>query len=375
MKLSFLEPLYARPGPYACAYVDTSRDVEDPETANDVRRRHVRDDLAAQGADTATVAAVAAVIGADRAVPGRHGQAVFAAHGRLALVAELPDPPVRDLTEFTSLPDAMPLAVQHAPDIPYTAVVVHRVDHRGESGLQEELQVDLETGRWPISRVTPGTHSRRRFPVVDWQRGVAQVAGELGELADRGGAEVIVVCGEVWARAVLLHRLPRRLSERVVVAEGGAGEGGEGRALLEEELVELFRGRMAVRDRAQAETFMAHRARYSSAAEGMAATVAALQRGQARSLLINERTIGERTESPARMWTGPEPTHIALSPGDLRSFGVTAVERQPADAALIRAAVGTGAELVVVPPQEEPRLADGVGVLLRYSDTATTWVS
>ncbi|MER5182029.1 hypothetical protein ABT009_27355 [Streptomyces sp. NPDC002896] len=370
MKLSFLEPLYARPGPYACAYVDTSRNIEDPETANDLRRRHVRDDLTAQGADTATVAAVAAVIGTDRAVPGRHGQAVFAAHGRLALVAELPDPPVRDLAEFTSLPDAMPLAVQHAPDIPYAAVVVHRVDQRGETGVEEELQADLETGRWPISRVTPGTHARRRIPAADWQRGVAQVVGELEELADRGGAEVIVVCGEVWARGVLLHRLPRRLSERTVVAEGGTGEDGDGRALLEGELAELFRGRMAVRDRAQAETFMAHRARYGSAAEGMAATVAALQRSQARSLLINERT-----EFSTRVWTGPQPTHIALSPADLRSFGVSAVEEQPADAALIRAAVGTGAELVVVPPQEEPRLADGVGVLLRYSDTATTWVS
>ncbi|OAH12804.1 baeRF2 domain-containing protein [Streptomyces jeddahensis] len=370
MKLSFLEPLYARPGPYACAYVDTSRDIEDPETANDLRRRHVRDDLTAQGADTATVAAVAAVIGTDRAVSGRHGQAVFAAHGRLALVEELPDPPVHDLAEFTSLPDAMPLAVQHAPDIPYAAAVVHRVDLRGETGVEEELQVDMETGRWPISRVAPGTHSRRRIPVADWQRGVTQVVDELEELADRGGADVIVVCGEVWARGVLLHRLPRRLSERVVVAEGVAGEDGEGRALLEGELVELFRGRMAARDRAQAGTFMAHRARYSSAAEGLAATVAALQRSQARSLLVNEDA-----EFSMPVWTGPQPTHIALSPADLRSFGVSAVEEQPADAALIRAAVGTGAELVVVPPEEEPRLADGVGVLLRYSDTATTWVS
>ena len=42
-----------------------------------------------------------------------------------ALTNELPKPPAHDVARFDVLPDAMPLVVQHAPEIPYLAVVVH----------------------------------------------------------------------------------------------------------------------------------------------------------------------------------------------------------------------------------------------------------
>ncbi|MDQ0957153.1 hypothetical protein QFZ66_001031 [Streptomyces sp. B4I13] len=115
MELTFLDPVYARPGPYACAYLDTSRDIPDPESAISLRRRHLRQALAGQGTDDATVAAVADVAGSDREVAGRHGQAIFASQGHLALVEEVPDPPAHDAARFSALPDVMPLAVQHAP--------------------------------------------------------------------------------------------------------------------------------------------------------------------------------------------------------------------------------------------------------------------
>lgn len=75
----------------------------------------------------ATAEAVAQVVGADPDVPGPHGQAVFAAHGQLVLAEELPEPPERNGSRLSMLPDAMPLAAQHAPDIPYVAVEARRV--------------------------------------------------------------------------------------------------------------------------------------------------------------------------------------------------------------------------------------------------------
>jgi len=68
-----------------------------------------------------------------------------------------------------------------------------------------------------------------------------------------------------------------------------------------------------------------------------------------------------------RLWAGSEPTQIAVSAADLESFGVLGFQEEPPGAALIRALVGTGAELVVV-EREELSLEDGVGVLLRYTD-------
>lgn len=98
--------------------------------------------------------------------------------------------------------------------------------------------------------------------------------------------------------------------------------------------------------------------------EGLAATVAALQRGQVAALLLNRPP-----ESSLRLWAGSQPTQLALTEAELMSFGVRA-PRERADEALIRALVGTGAELVVV-PESELRLYEGVGGLLRYTDPGT----
>lgn len=118
MKLSFLQPLFDRPGPWASAYLDTSRDVADPDRVIARRWRHLRDDLTAHGADPATVHALHAAVGMDDDLPGRHGQALFATRGELVLAAELPEPPVHDTADLDDLPDALPLVVQRAPDLP-----------------------------------------------------------------------------------------------------------------------------------------------------------------------------------------------------------------------------------------------------------------
>ncbi|MEV7870733.1 hypothetical protein AB0P17_32615 [Streptomyces sp. NPDC088124] len=107
MELTFLGPVYARPGPYACAYLDTSRDVRAPEAAIRLRRRHLREDLAQRGTGHATVAVVDDVAGTDREVSRRHGQAIFASHGHLALAEALPDPSAHDAARFSALPEVV----------------------------------------------------------------------------------------------------------------------------------------------------------------------------------------------------------------------------------------------------------------------------
>ncbi|KUO19310.1 hypothetical protein AQJ91_20310 [Streptomyces dysideae] len=103
------------------------------------------------------------------------------------------------------------------------------------------------------------------------------------------------------------------------------------------------------------EAFRARRARHAGAVEGLTAVVAALQRAQASALLLNTPV-----ELSVRPWAGSEPTQIALSATDLESFGVLGFQEDPPGAALNRALVRTGAELVVVAREELP-LEDGVG--------------
>ncbi|WP_354637271.1 hypothetical protein [Kitasatospora camelliae] len=359
MKLTFLGPLYARQGPFACAYVDTSRDLDDPDQAIDLRRHRLESQLSDQGADLATVGAVVRTIGTDRDLPGRHGQAVFAAHGRLALAEELPEPPPRDTARLTMLPDAMPLALQHAPDIPYAAAAVHRVTEPGG-----ELEADLQAGRWPTAKVAPGHRSRRRVPADEWRQASAEVAVQLAELADRTGAEAVDLSGDHWARNTLARDLPKRLRDRAVGIDSNGWDARPERALLEDELGYLFHGRLSAHDQSGVDRFLACRARRSGAVEGLSATVTALHHGQAEAVLINDPFDLHR-----RLWVGLAPKQIGLTQRELQSLGITKPWEEPADAALIRAIVGTGAELIVVPRDELP-LPDGMGALLRYPDVA-----
>lgn len=364
MRLDFLEPLYKEAGPYASVYLDTSRDsaIEDPDAAIALRWRHLRDDLIAEGADPDSLAAVTGTVGDDAAVPGVHGQALFTAHGKLVLQDELPLPPAQDTAHFGPLPDALPLVVQHAPEIPYLAVRVHYTG-RHSTEAEGTVRVDAEAGVWPAARVAPTGRLHEEVPVAQWLQTAERLADYVDSFAHRSGAETLVLAGDVWATGILANRLPKHLRGRLTTVEAGATPL-PGRALLEDQLEAVITGRMAAHDHVLLASFLAQQARGGASAEGLAATVSALQRGQVKALFLNNHP-----ESPLRLWVGPQPEHIALTENDLRTYGVQAPRQERADAALTRALVGTGAELVLV-PEERVKLHEGIGVLLRYADTA-----
>ncbi|MER6328208.1 hypothetical protein ABT298_02555 [Streptomyces sp. NPDC001034] len=365
MKLSFLEPLYKQSGPFASVYLDTSRDaaIEDPDSAIRLRWRRLQDALASEGADRDSLAVLAGTVGSDTEVPGTHGQAVFTAQGHMALLDELPAPPARDTAHFGTLPDTMPLIVQHAPGIPYLAVHVH-YGGRHSTDATGSVRIEAEAGTWPLTKVTPGHRLDEEIPVADWPRAAGEVGRELEGHARRIDVETVVVAGDVWARGILVHRLPASLRRQVTTVED-AGESEPGRALLERRLESLFHGRMAAHDRTLLDAFLAERARDGAFAEGLAPSVSALQRGRVKALFLNNHP-----ESPFRLWIGPEPGQLALTEQELRSYGIRETSEERADTALARALVGTRAELVVV-PEQELWLSEGVGVLLRYADPAS----
>ncbi|AVH60653.1 MULTISPECIES: baeRF2 domain-containing protein [Streptomyces] len=364
MKLRFLNPLYERPGPVASVYLDTSRDIEEPDRAIQLRWRNLRDSLRAHDTDQTTVDAIAHVIGTDRDVAGPHGQAIFAAHGRLLLAEVLPEPPAHDTARYGMLPDTLPLALQHVPELGYAVVVVHRVHSADADGGEDELEVGYETGSWPMSRVASHSPPARRIPVEGWPKEAEQLIGELADGVDSFGREAIVLSGDPWATNALTRLAPRKLQDHFVrLKDSGHWRPEPGRALLEAGLATLFADRLPERDRQQLDTFRAQRARHRDGVEGVAATVAVLQRAQAQALILNQPVSIARP-----LWVGSEPTHIALSGADLNAFGLNYYWEEPPGSALIRAAVGTRAELIAVHRDELP-LEDGLAVLLRYSGT------
>lgn len=94
--------------------------------------------------------------------------------------------------------------------------------------------------------------------------------------------------------------------------------------------------------------------------------VARLQRGQVDTvLLVNDES------STDMLWTAPEdPSLVSVDDHVLREAGVADPVKVRADAALVRAIAGTGADLILVEPGEAP-LEHGMGAVLRYADAGT----
>lgn len=99
---------------------------------------------------------------------------------------------------------------------------------------------------------------------------------------------------------------------------------------------------------------------------GLDAVVSALQRNQVDTMLIVDDP-----SANGELWIGPEPTEIAVDPTQLSAMSVDDPQQVRADAALVRALVGTDAALTVLGADEAPQLTDGVGAVLRYVDEGT----
>lgn len=75
--------------------------------------------------------------------------------------------------------------------------------------------------------------------------------------------------------------------------------------------------------------------------------------------------VADDPSSAARAWIGPEPADVAESREELAERGIEQPVPDRADAALVRSAAATGAELRFVPDGAQPPRS-GAGALLRY---------
>ncbi|MGW5424811.1 hypothetical protein [Streptomyces sp. NPDC003943] len=82
------------------------------------------------------------------------------------------------------------------------------------------------------------------------------------------------------------------------------------------------------------------------------------------TLLISTAGADPRTE----IWVGDEPDQVAVRRTDAERLGVGHPQQARADDALVRCAVATGGEAVLVPTTDT--VAGGIGALLRWPRSA-----
>ncbi|MFI5891327.1 hypothetical protein ACIA5D_14585 [Actinoplanes sp. NPDC051513] len=156
----------------------------------------------------------------------------------------------------------------------------------------------------------------------------------------------------VWAP--LPHAMPLVAQREMATARADRSRDESERAVAEENT------RAAVAD----QNTRAALARFGAGphAGGLAEVVVSLRDGRVEQVLLVDDP-----SSTDRLWIGPgDPRLIASEPGALSAAGVRPVEVR-ADAALLRAVVGTGAGLLLIGP-DDLDLPHGIGAILHDDD-------
>jgi hypothetical protein len=368
MDLGFLRALYENTADvsgdgYVSLYLDNSM----PSTGKvaveaALRWRSARERLAADGADDATLAAVQQVVARDTQTGG--GQAIFASGGRVWLSSAMPEPPPREVVSYTPLPHVVPWLAQRPVRLPHLRISANRTGGQVVAISAEAIAAEnVEGESWPVHKPHAGGWSMARFQrsaEETWDENAKRIAEVAAAEADRIHARFVIVGGDVRERTFVLERLPTALRDVALIvdrevapdtapfAEAAHAEAArqadvDSRARLDE-----FRARMNVADLTERQ-----------ATEGVHDTLIALRDGLVSDLLLAVDTLSATTA-----WVGPGMTDAATEMDELLERGVSRPVEDRADAALVRAAAGTDAQLHFL-PEGADLPAGGVAALLR----------
>lgn len=372
MKLAFLQDVYERPGPFATVYLDTSANSEDASKEVQLRWRSAREQLADQDADEATLRALDEVVDRHEYRVGRRGQVLVATGGEVVFSEELPEPPQAapddELVHYGSLPYLMPYLRLRAAHVPHVIAMVDHVEAAltiAPSGAEPQTR-RVRGGDHPVHKAHLGGDSQNEKTIQhhveeQWKQNAREAADEIAKQAMRIGAETVVLAGDPQQRKLVHEALPGNVRERTVQTEAGHLDRKSSDEGLRREVDDTVWATVETRADASIREFEQERGRSERAAEGWAGVIAALQRGQVRTLLWSG------VESVSWLHVGPVPNQLALEQQELLDMGVASPGTAPASASVAWAAAGTDAELVLVDP-EKVELDGGIGAILRYSD-------
>lgn len=367
MKLDSIRSVYDGERSCASVYLDVSRDTEDADHQIGLRWRAALADLAKAGCDQATLEALEEFASAADEEPSPdHGVAVFARDGEVLFAAGMPAPPRRPIARFARLPHLMPLLAQAPPPLPQLLV---RADLSGGeiASLDSRAQVadEIRGSGWPVHRTSLGGWSQARYQrAVDqaWRQNASELGDAVVSAAEKTHADVIVLAGDVRARSMLLDKLPAAVADLVVTVEADVPADSDRLRSAAEDAGQRHREQAAMHVLDELRVGLSH----AEAVQGIGPTVAALRDGRVAQLLIDDHPT-----SRAQAWIGPEPHDLALGEPELRERGVGEPAQDRLDAALVRAAAGTGAEIHLLPDGEDPP-DEGLGATLRYADPAAS---
>jgi hypothetical protein len=372
MDVSFLEPVFAAPGPYATVCADVTHNTENADQELDLRVRAVAEQLTEQGAPETVVEAVRARLleGNDGGGAGTlRGRAlVVASDGSVVLDQALVGAPTREVADWSPQPDLLPLLRQLPGRVPHVVVLTDRVGAdityvvaTGQVEAEETVQGDdfqiqkVQVGGWAHHRYQHNSENK-------WVHNSDQVAAHLASIARRLDPRFVLVAGDVRARQILTDRASDVWKDLIVsMDEGGRGAGADREPVdrREAELVAEHEARAVadVVDKVQAA------AAHGLSVTGTDAVVDALRKSQVETLVLADEPEDDK------LLVGDSPLVLGVDQQEMDALG-THGSVVAHDRALVAAAVASSAGVVLVPRSAMPGGAP-VAAVLRYTDDST----
>ena len=369
--------LYELPDPVVSVYigmVDPSRDDAD------LRRRAIRHDLARSHVEPATLHSV------EQALPdvpaGLGTVAMFAGRNGRMETFSMPDADLVDQARTASVPHVTPLLQWHQYRPAHVLVMVDRsgaditIQPAGAQLTKHTTETTVEGPDDEIVRNAPGGPAQMRYQrraEDSWLHNSGAAAEAAAEALESSGAGLLVLGGDVRAAQYFREQLPMWVRNEVGIKEITGSRSTDGSEHHRTEQVDqLIREFVDEQARKALGAVLDQAGPGGLGVQGAAATMRALAMGAVHQLLVSEPNGGPGgpgpggSGGPAKAWFGPAPTEIA----DHRS-GILAQHSTPkhgplADV-LIRAAVLTDADVIVLPEDLGPLLHQGVGALCRFS--------
>lgn len=361
-----LADLTTASGPFLSVRITTEPAVPNAGPRSHLRWHGLRQDLVADGVPEDLLDLVGPFV-EDAHRWGRVLHVVVTGEGGVFVDhAALQDGPEERAARYEWLPWTLPVLAVRQRRVPHLVVLT---DRRGADLVvvrRDGVEIDAEVTATeePIPRVAQSDwhawaeHRYQQRAENSWERNAGEVATEVIRLARWADPRAIYVAGDVRAVQFLRDDLPTDLAALVRVVDGerlrprgSGGVTGDVTDLLDAEheaevaaLLARFAEESGQRDRAVA---------------GFDQTIAALAAGQVATLLIAEDPADD-----AQAWFGSDPARIAVSETAGEALGWSGLRPGRRREAAVRAAIGTGADVRVVPRGAGP--AEDVGALLRW---------
>jgi peptide subunit release factor 1 (eRF1) len=228
------------------------------------------------------------------------------------------------------------------------------------SGRAVEREVG-ETDADDVKLFAAGGWSQRRYQqrqVNTWEDNAHEVADEVARLAKRIDARLVAVGGDVYAVGFFKDALGKDVQPIVRDIAGASRHPDGGTDHVAEDVKRLVDTVVAAETTAVVQRFKEERGQHDAAADGLARVIEALQTASVQTLLVHDDIEDLRTA-----WFGPEPLHVGLDEASVRAMGVEEPWEGRAIDVCIRAALGSSAEVRIVPKSILDR---NVGAILRF---------